>query len=106
MYQRIFMAGALGICLGFGAPVSAQTQGMILKPGWNYAIGFPDGGAPGSGVGKGVVTYRVLGAAGDQQWYKVRMVARAPQGGWVTPPGAADVWINLNYAMWVQEVLR
>ena len=104
-FYGTFLAGAL-LLAGIGTPSSAQAQGMSLKLGVNYAIGFPDSVALGNGLAKGVATYRVVGAAGDQQWYRVRLVARNPQGGWYTPPGAPEVWINLSYAMWVQEVLR
>jgi len=101
-------AGAIGVLIALGAPGSAQAQTMTLKQGWNYAIGFPETGSasPASGVVKGVATYRVLASAGDQQWYRVQMIARKPQGGWYVPPGTPEVWINLSYAMWVQEVLR
>ena len=109
------MAGALGILVAAGVPAAAQAQGFLLKPGCNYAIGFQENMAPGlppvgalasASAGRNVATYRVVGSAGDQQWYRLRMVARAPQGGWYTPPGTPEVWVNLTYAMWVQEVLR
>ncbi len=87
---------------------------MSLKPGAHYAIGFQDGAAPVAVLPpvaanmnqRPVAVYRVIASAGDQQWYRVRMVARNPQGGWYTPPGSQEVWVNLTYAMWVQEVLR
>lgn len=105
--RKARIAGVVGVLTGFGLlPVSAPAQGIALKQGWLYAIGFPDTATPGSGTAKGVTTYRVLASAGDQNWYRVRMVARNPQGGWMTPPGTPEVWINLSYAMWVQEVLR
>lgn len=97
---------AVGILTGMGTAVSVHAQGMNLKQGWNYAIGFPDTTTPNSGVARGVATYRVLGTAGDQQWYRLQMIVRKPQGGWHVPPGTPEVWVNLNYAMWVQEVLR
>ncbi len=107
------MAGALGILAGASVPAAAQAPGFLLKPGCNYAIGFQENMAPGvppagapAPAGHNVATYRVMGTAGDQQWYRLRMVARAPQGGWYTPPGTPEVWVNLTYAMWVQEVLR
>ncbi|MCX6966690.1 MAG: hypothetical protein NTZ46_02740 [Verrucomicrobia bacterium] len=106
--------GAVAIWAGLALPLAAQAQGMALKPGCNYAIGFQDGAVPVAALPpvaanmnqRPVAVYRVLASAGDQQWYKIRMVARNPQGGWYTPPGSSDVWINLSYAMWVQEVLR
>jgi len=114
--RKAFMLGAVGILTGIGMPMplSAQGPGLTLKPGCNYAIGFQDGALPAPALPpvaanvnqRAVATYRVIGTAGDQQWYKVRMVARNPQGGWYTPPGSSDVWVNLNYVMWVQEVLR
>jgi len=107
--RRAVAVGILaGICL---LPLSAQAQGMVLKGG-NYAIGFQDGSGPApapvaaNGTQKNIAVYRVLAASGDQQWYRVRMVVRNPQGGWVTATGAPEVWINLAYAMWVQEVLH
>jgi hypothetical protein len=100
-------AMALGVLAAIGTPSSAQAQGMYLKQGWNYTIGFPETTtAPESGLSKGAATYRVLASAGDQQWYRVQMVARKPQGGWYVPQGTPEVWVNLNYAMWVQEVIR
>ena len=105
--------GAVGILTGIGWPLFAQAQGMALKVGCNYAIGFPEGANPGpapvaanAAAQRPLATYRVLASAGDQQWYRVRMVMRNPQGGWFTPAGAPEVWINLPYMMWVQEVLR
>ena len=99
-------AVALGVLAAIGSPFSAQAQGLNLKQGWNYAIGFPETTAPESGLVKGVATYRVLASAGDLQWYRIQMVARKPQGGWYVPQGTPEVWVNLSYAMWVQEVLR
>lgn len=112
--RKARILGAVGILAGIGLPISAQAQGMTLKQGCNYVIGFQEGAAPAAalppvaanGNQRPIITYRVLGSAGDQQWYRIRMVARNPQGGWYTPPGSADVWVNLNYVMWVQEVLR
>jgi len=104
--RKALRCGMLGLLLGVGMPVAAQAQGLALKQGWNYAIGFPETAAPGSGVAKGVGTYRVLASAGDGPWYRVQAVARKPQGGWYVPPGTPEVWINLSYALWVQEVLR
>lgn len=98
--------GAVAVLSGLGLPNSVQAEGIALKQGWLYSIGFPDTATLGSGVAKGVATYRVLATAGDSSWYRVRMVVRNPQGGWMTPAGAPEVWINLSYAMWVQEVLR
>lgn len=99
-------AVVLGVLAAIGTPSLAQAQGMNLKQGWNYAIGFPEVTSPESGLARGVATYRVLASAGDQQWYRIQMVARKPQGGWYVPQGTPEVWVNLNYAMWVQEVLR
>ena len=115
MIKRIFTAGALGATLVLAAPWAAHAQMMQLKPGWNYAIAFADSSGPVGAVppqaqpqaampGRNLTVYRVLGASPDQTWYRVRMVVRAPQGGWVTPTGAPEVWINLSYAIWVQEV--
>ena len=114
--RKACRAGAVGVLAGIGLPVCALAQGMGLRVGSHYAIGFQDGGGPGPAPvaantvnpapQRTVATYRVLGSAGDQQWYRVRMVLRNPQGGWITPQGAPEVWINLAYAMWVQEVLR
>ena len=100
----------MGILAAIAMPSSVQAQGLNLKQGWNYAIGFHEAGAPGSAPGaapaKNVATYRVMASAGDLQWYRVQMVARKPQGGWYVPQGTPEVWVNLNYAMWVQEVIR
>ena len=114
--RKALRVGTVGLIAGIGLPMSAQTQGpgIALKPGCTYAIGFQDGAVPASALPpvaanvnqRTIATYRVIAAAGDQQWYRVRMVARNPQGGWYTPPGSADVWVNLNYMMWVQEVTR
>jgi len=104
--RKTLVAGAVSLLVGICIPLTAQAQGMNLKQGWNYAIGFPDSVTPGAGIAKGVATYRVLGSAGDMQWYRVQMIQRKPQGGWYTPPGTPEVWVNLTYAMWVQEVLR
>ena len=106
--------GAVGVLAGIGWPVCAQAQGMGLKTGGLYAIGFQDGVGPGpapvaanaAAPQRAVATYRVLGASSDQQWYRMKMVVRNPQGGWFTPPGASEVWVNMAYAMWVQEVLH
>ena len=107
--RKARMLGAVAVLAGMGSPLLAQNPsagGVVLKQGWLYAIGFPDTVTVGSGIAKGVATYRVLGSAGDQQWYRLRMTVRNPNGGWMTPPGTPEVWVNLNYAMWVQEVLR
>ena len=106
------------LILTLSAVAQAPTP-FLLKPGCHYAIGFQDNIAPGypaaqpqqpqaqpaSGA-RNVAVYRVINTAGDQQWYRIRMVVRAPQGGWITPPGAPDVWVNVTYAVWVQEVMR
>lgn len=105
--------GALGLA-ALALPAAAQGQGFSLKQGCHYAIGFQESMTPGlptnpppiAANGRTVVVYRVLGSAGDQQWYRLRMVARAPQGGWYTPPGAQEMWVNLSYALWVQEMTR
>jgi hypothetical protein len=107
-------AGVIGVLAGIGAPVFAQGPGMSLKPGGNYAIGFQDGMVPGgvtpntapNGAQKSVTVYRVISGTSDLQWYRMRVVARNPAGGWYTPPGSPEVWVNMNYVMWVQEVLR
>jgi len=99
-------AVSMGVLAAFGMPSSAQAQGMNLKQGWNYAIGFPEATAPESGLARGVATYRVLASAGDQQWYRIQLVARKPQGGWYVPQGTPEVWVNMSYAMWVQEIIR
>ena len=112
--RKVRRVGAMAILAGIGAPLSAQAQGIALKPGCNYAIGFQDGAVPAAALPpvaanmnqRPVAVYRVIASAGDQQWYRVRMVARNPQGGWYTPPGTSDVWVNINYMMWVQEVTR
>ena len=116
--RKALLAGAVGVVAAIGLPVCAlaqQQQGMTLKMGCNYAIGFQDGSGLGPApvaangaaqIQRPLAVYRVTGVAGDQQWYRVRMVVRNPQGGWLTPPGAPDVWINLAYTMWVQEVTR
>ncbi|XHR27442.1 MAG: hypothetical protein ACFUZC_16040 [Chthoniobacteraceae bacterium] len=125
MQQNVFLASALAAGLWLGLPATGQAQGLQLKPGWNYAIAFPDngngnggGGPSGNGNGngapaqnpnnsatKGVALYKVLGAA-DQNWYRVRPIARSPQGALMPIPGSAELWVNLSYAMWVQEVMR
>jgi len=127
-WHGVLMAGALGVLAGVPMAAQAQTPGFNprqaqapgfnLKQGCNYAIGFQENMAPGVGQsmgpgsavaapgGRNVAVYRVLGSTADQQWYRLRMVARAPQGGWYTPPGTPEVWVNLSYATWVQEVLR
>jgi len=112
--RKALMVGAMGLVAAIGLPMAAQAQGMMLKPGCTYAIGFQEGMAPTPALPpvaanvnqRAIATYRVMGATGDMQWYRVRMVARNPQGGWYTPPGTSEVWINLTYVMWVQEVLR
>jgi len=112
--RDVLMAGVIGVLAGIGATASVQAQGIALKPGCTYSIGFQDGTAPGAvavnnapnTTSKGVATYRVMAGTPDQQWYRLRMVTRNPAGGWYTPPGAPEVWVNLNYVMWVQEVLR
>lgn len=127
-WHGVLMAGALASMVGVPTAVQAQgfnprqvqaqAPGFNLKQGCNYAIGFQENMAPGAGPGmeagatvaapsgRSVAVYRVLGSSADQQWYRLRMVARAPQGGWYTPPGTPEVWVNLAYATWVQEVLR
>ncbi|MDD5349177.1 MAG: hypothetical protein PHQ12_03095 [Chthoniobacteraceae bacterium] len=113
-WRGMLLAGALGMAAGMGTPAAAQAQGFQLKTGCHYAIGFQESMTPGAVAapspaapgGRNVAVYRVLGSAGDQQWYRLRMVSRAPQGGWYTPPGSPEIWVNLTYALWVQEVLR
>jgi hypothetical protein len=121
MQQNVFFASALAAGLWLGLAAAGQAQGLQLKPGWNYAIAFPDngnggGGPSGNGNGaatqnpntpatKGVALYKVLGAA-DQNWYRVRPIARSQQGALIPIPGSAELWVNLNYAMWVQELMR
>ena len=112
--RKTCIMGTVGILAGIGLPLAAWAQGMTLRPGANYALGFEEGAVPATalppvaanGNQKVITIYRVLAASGDQQWYRIRMVARNPQGGWYTPPGTADVWVNINYVMWVQEVTR
>ena len=111
--RSVLAIGMAGVLAGIGAPVSALAQGMNLRVGGNYTIGFQEGAAPGGGVApavngapKPLVTYRVLGSSADQQWYRLRMVLRDPQAGWYIPPGATDIWINMAYVMWVQEAQR
>ena len=110
---KVRILGMVGVLAGIALPVCAQAQGMGLKTGSLYAIGFQDGAGPGPAPvaanaatppQRAVATYRVLGVSGDQQWYRLKMVVRNPQGGWLTPQGASEVWVNLAYAMWVQEV--
>lgn len=114
----VILAGALSL-----AAPAAWAQGLQLKPGWVYAIAFPDpgngngggsdgpgsSGNPGSGsiapTGRSVGLYKIVGAA-DQNWYRVRPITRNPQGALVPMPGGAELWVNLNFAMWAQEVLR
>lgn len=119
-------AAVMAAALLFGA-TAALAQGLQLKPGWVYAIAFPDPGSgansnggngnggdgpggngnPGSvaPTGKSVALYKIVGAA-DQNWYRVRPIARSPQGALIPVPGSGELWVNLNFAMWVQEVLR
>lgn len=111
--RRALLAAMLGLFALIGGSVAAQAQGMNLRVGGNYSIGFQDGMAPAvatppapNGAPKSMATYRVLAGTADQQWYRLRMVARNPAGGWYTPPGSPEVWVNMNYVMWVQEVLR
>jgi hypothetical protein len=107
--------GVVGVLAGIALPLCALAQGLGLKVGYNYVIGFQEGASPvlepvaanvaqRNAPQKNVTIYRVIASAGDQQWYRVRMVLRNPQGGWYSPPGTPDVWVNLAYATWVQEV--
>jgi len=110
--RSVLLAGAIEVCALTGASVAAQAQGMNLRVGANYSIGFQDGmtpavvANPAPNGAKSIATYRVLAGTADQQWYRLKMVARNPAGGWYTPPGSPEVWVNMNYVMWVQEVLR
>ncbi len=120
LMNAVILAGALSL-----AAPAAQAQGLQLKPGWVYAIAFPDpggangangnGGSDGPGgngnpgsvapTGRSVGLYKIVGAA-DQNWYRVRPIVRNPQGALVPMPGGSELWVNLNFAMWAQEVLR
>ena len=103
-WQRLVW-GAVGLAAA-GVPSLAQAQGGMLKQGMICAIGFSENFSQAPGMAKGVATYRVVGVAGDPSWYRLRLVMRGTDGNWISPPGAPDVWVNLNYAMWVQEVPR
>lgn len=124
MRNNVFSALALAAGVLPCLPAAALAQGLQLKPGWVYAIAFADNGNGANGnasggngqqgnaapvsnapMGKSVALYKVVGAA-DQSWYRVRPIARTPQGVLIPMPGTGEMWVNLNYAMWVQEVLR
>ncbi|MEI6350712.1 MAG: hypothetical protein WCP06_06355 [Verrucomicrobiota bacterium] len=88
-----------------GAVSSAHAQGLtFFRLGWTYAIAFPNNVQTGvdSGLVPGVGLYRVSSFAGEQ-WYLLQRIERKPNG-WGLVPGAPSVWVNLNYALSVQEV--
>jgi hypothetical protein len=123
MRTNFFGLAGLAAGLLLSLPAAAWAQGLGLKPGWVYVIAFPDSGANGANanggnpqgnnpppasvapLGKTVALYKIVGAS-DQNWYRVRMITRTPQGTLAPLPNTSELWINLNYAMWVQEVLR
>ncbi len=114
MNIRAYRVSYIVVCaclFEFAFPVeSANAQGItLLRLGWVYAIGFPEDVkgslVPTSGAVPGVQTYRIM-AYGGEQWYRVQLVARQEGGGWYVPQGVGDVWVNLNYALWVHDAIR
>ena len=81
----------------------------LLRLGWIYAIGFPDAVQttldPSSGLAQGFQTYRVM-EFGGEQWYRLKLVTRQAGGGWFSPQGSPEIWVNLNYALWINDVTR
>ena len=107
------LAGGAVLAVMLGAAVSVPqlvAQGVsVLKLGWTYDIGLPeslqDRENPAMGLASGVNTYRVVGYGGDT-WYRLQRVYRHPKGGWYTPSGAKQVWVNIGYAYAINEVYR
>lgn len=91
------------------APLFGMEGPLLLKLGWTYAMAFPEitqaSGDYGSGIAHGINTYRVI-QYGGAQWYCLQLIVRKPGGGWYVPQGAPPFWVNINYALWVQEVVR
>ncbi len=112
-FRKHALAAAMLTGLAFWLVVSApQTvaQGVsAIKLGWTYDIGLPeslqDQETPTLGLAAGVNTYRVVGYGGDT-WYRLQRVYRHPKGGWYSPQGAKQVWVNIAYAYMINEVLR
>ena len=110
--RRFALGSFLAIVGSWGLmPSAGAVEGItLLRLGWIYEIGFPEIAQaslePGTGLVRGVQAYRVT-AFGGQQWYRLQLVSRQPGGnGWYNPQGVPDVWVNLNYALWVHEVVR
>jgi hypothetical protein len=82
---------------------------LLLKLGWTYAMAFPlvtqVSGDAVSGFAQGINTYRIMQYGGDQ-WYRVQLILRKPGGGWFVPQGTPCFWVNMNNALWVQEVFK
>lgn len=90
-------------------PALGMQGPFLLKLGWTYAMAFPEitqvSGDFASGLARGINTYRVMQYGGDQ-WYLVQIILRRPGGGWYVPQGAPTIWVNMNNALWVQEIVR
>jgi|GEM_PF-5188872 len=108
--SRALLALAAGVLPWIAAAPSAGAQEIsVVKLGMTYEIGFPenleDPVNPALGVAAGVNTYRIVSHGGDT-WYKVQRVYRHPRGGWFTPPGVKQTWVNMGYAYVVREALK
>jgi hypothetical protein len=109
-FRRIGMVLLGGILWAAVSIPQIAAQGFtVLKQGWTYNIGLPeslhDKESPALGLASGINTYRVVGFGGDT-WYRLQRVYRHPKGGWYTPQGAKQVWVNISYAYTIDEVLR
>ena len=103
------MLAGVVVWMAVAAPQLAAQGFSVLKLGWTYDIGLPesleDRENPALGLAAGVNTYRVVGYGGDT-WYRLQRVHKHPRGGWFTPQGAKQVWVNIGYAYVINEVVR